>query len=109
MTTDAAAGELADGPLSWLRGGDLTDLRGALCARILADLGAEVVRVERELPGEDELTHRYRNANKRGIVIDLASPEGRVRLEALLAEADVLVENVAADDRAALGLDPGSV
>ncbi len=109
MTTDAAAGELADGPLSWLRVVDLTDLRGALCARILADLGAEVVRVERELPGEDELTHRYRNANKRGTVIDLASPDGRGRLEALLAEADVLVENVAADDRAALGLDPGSV
>ena len=33
------------GPLSWLRVVDLTDLRGALCARILADLGADVVRV----------------------------------------------------------------
>ena len=37
-----------DGPLSWLRVVDLTDLRGALCARILADFGADVIRVERE-------------------------------------------------------------
>ena len=34
------------GPLSWLRVVDLTDLRGALCARILADFGADVIRVE---------------------------------------------------------------
>ena len=37
----------ASGPLSWMRVVDLTDLRGALCARILADLGADVIRVER--------------------------------------------------------------
>lgn len=34
------------GPLSELRVVDVTDLRGALCARILADLGADVVRVD---------------------------------------------------------------
>ena len=34
------------GVLSWMRVVDLTDLRGALCARILADLGADVIRVE---------------------------------------------------------------
>ena len=58
------------GPLSWMRVVDLTDLRGALCARILADLGADVVRVEHGTP-PDSLAHAYRNANKRSVVLDL--------------------------------------
>src|SRR3954471_20547463 len=71
---------------------DLTDLRGALCARILADLGADVVRVERGTP-PDSLAHAYRNANKRGVVLELDDPADRARLDELLAGADVLVEN----------------
>jgi crotonobetainyl-CoA:carnitine CoA-transferase CaiB-like acyl-CoA transferase len=81
------------GPLSWLRVVDLTDLRGALCARILADFGADVIRVEREEPS-DSLAHAYRNANKRIVVVDA---DDRARLDTLLAEADVLVENVGID------------
>jgi crotonobetainyl-CoA:carnitine CoA-transferase CaiB-like acyl-CoA transferase len=77
------------GPLSWLRVVDLTDLRGALCARILADFGAEVVRVERDEP-PDSLAHAYRNANKRSVVVDA---DDDAALDALLADADVLVEN----------------
>jgi crotonobetainyl-CoA:carnitine CoA-transferase CaiB-like acyl-CoA transferase len=109
MTTDPAAGEPAEGPLNWLRVVDLTDLRGALCARILADLGADVVRVERELPPAESLAHQYRNANKRGLVLDLDSPSGREHLEALLREADVLVENIDAAERASWDLTPDAV
>lgn len=82
------------GPLSWLRVVDLTDLRGALCARILADFGADVIRVEPEQP-PDSLAHAYRNANKRSVVLDL---QDRSSLDGLLADADVLVENVGVDD-----------
>lgn len=106
MTSEAAA---PPGPLSWLRVVDLTDVRGALCARILGDLGADVVRVEQPATSaetHDSLACRYRNANKRGVVLDLTSSTGREQLRALLAEADVLVENLDTDDRAALGLTP---
>lgn len=81
------------GPLAWMRVVDLTDLRGALCARILADFGAEVIRVEPADP-PDSLAHAYRNANKRAVVLDVEDAEGRARLDELLANADVLVENV---------------
>ena len=81
------------GPLSFLRVVDLTDLRGALCARILADLGADVIRVEHAQP-PDSLAHAYRNANKRSVVLD---PDDQAALDALLADADVLVENVGVD------------
>ena len=89
----AAQDTTPNGPLSWLRVVDLTDLRGALCARILADFGADVIRVEWQEP-PDSLAHAYRNANKRGVVHD---PEDRAGLDELLAAADVLVENVGLD------------
>ena len=73
-------------PLSDLRILDLADERGAYCAKLLADMGADVVRVE-AAPGGDplraigpfvpdapprerSLAHRFYNANKRGIVLD---------------------------------------
>jgi crotonobetainyl-CoA:carnitine CoA-transferase CaiB-like acyl-CoA transferase len=93
------------GPLAWMRVVDLTDLRGALCARILADFGADVVRVERAEPSES-FAHSYRNANKRGVVLDLDGEAGRARLDHLLTDADVLVENLDRDVRATLGLTP---
>src|SRR5205807_6902716 len=80
---------LSAGPLSWLRVVDSTDLRGALCARILADLGADVVRVERSSVDES-LAYRYRNLNKR-----VVSLEGPAHLDELLADADVFVDNLA--------------
>ena len=85
------------GPLADLRVVELTDLRGALCGRILADLGADVVKVLRPaLPRTEyeSTAYRYRNANKRAAVIDLYSAEGRVRFDELLDGADVLIENL---------------
>ena len=101
-----------NGPLDGWRVLDLTDLRGALCARMLADLGADVVRAEP--PGSDpgalaSTVYRYRNANKRGAVIDPATAAGRAKLDGFLGWADILVENFAPVDRARLGLAPDEV
>ncbi len=101
-----------NGPLDGWRVLDLTDLRGALCGRILADLGAEVVKAHP--PGTDPAAmattaYRYRNANKRGAVIDPTTEPGRDRLDGFLDWADILIENFGNADRARLGLAPDAV
>lgn len=85
---------------------DLTDIRGAMCARMLADLGADVIRLERADPAaeRDPVGTAYRNANKR----TLAMPSSPEQLHDLLDRADVLVENLDPDERRALGLDPAA-
>ena len=92
-------------PLAGLRVVDLADEKGELCGRLLADLGAEVIRVEppegaasRALPpftpdGAASLYFAVRNAGKRGVVADLESDAGRARLAGLAADADALVES----------------
>ena len=87
---------------------DLTDERGQLCGKLLADLGADVVLVEPPggatsravgpFAGDDpspdrSLFHWAYNRGKRSIALDLRSPGDRDRLLALAAEADVLVES----------------
>ncbi|HWE55099.1 MAG TPA: CoA transferase [Acidimicrobiales bacterium] len=85
---------------------DLTDIRGAMCARMLADLGADVIRLDRPDPAADRdpVAHAYRNANKRF----RSMPETAEELHELISRADVLVENLAPGERAALGLDPAA-
>ena len=100
------------GPLEGWRVLDLTDLRGALCGRILADLGADVVKVD--APGTEPATmastaYRYRNANKRGAITDPTTDSGRARLDGFLDWADILVENFRPADRRRLGLEPDAV
>jgi crotonobetainyl-CoA:carnitine CoA-transferase CaiB-like acyl-CoA transferase len=100
------------GPLADLRVVELTDLRGALCGRILADLGADVVKVLRPgtAPADYETTvYRYRNANKRAETIDLHSAEDRIRFDALLDEAHVLIENLGPKQQRAHHLVPQTV
>jgi crotonobetainyl-CoA:carnitine CoA-transferase CaiB-like acyl-CoA transferase len=112
------------GPLSHLRVIDLTDIRGALASRVLADLGADVVKVELGggdvgrtrgpfaggTPGGDRaLGFLYRNANKRGLTLAADPRAAGSSLDALCAAADVLVENLDRSRAAALGLDPGAV
>jgi crotonobetainyl-CoA:carnitine CoA-transferase CaiB-like acyl-CoA transferase len=83
-------------PLSFVRVVDLTDLRGALCGRMLADLGADVVKVEGPaVTAASRATnaYRYRNANKRGSFLDPATASGTAGLHALLADADIVIEN----------------
>ncbi|MCB0993736.1 MAG: CoA transferase [Acidimicrobiales bacterium] len=82
------------GPLSWLRVVDLTDIRGALCGRLLADLGADVVRVLAPGDRPDDVDHLYRNANKAGVAADIATDTGREALHHLCEHADVLLDNL---------------
>jgi len=80
-------------PLEHLRVVDVTDLRGALAGRLLADLGADVFKVEPPDGDPDRirppfaggvaapdwsLPFLYRNANKRGAVIDLCDTRGQM-------------------------------
>ena len=87
---------------------DLTSVRsGPTCTKILADFGAEVVRVER--PGFDrdrvffDQTDLHRN--KRSIVLDLQHPRGVEILRMLASRADVVVENYRPDVKYRLGVD----
>lgn len=102
----------ATGPLSGMRVVDLTDLRGALCARILADLGADVVKVLTSRADESahaQTVRRYRDANKTGVRLDPVAAHDRAQLAELLTNADVLVENLDFDARVQAGLLPEQV
>jgi len=94
------------GALRGVRVLDLTRvLAGPFGAMALADLGAEVVKVERPDGGDDTRAtgpHFVRgesayflavNRGKRSVCLDLAHPEGRATLHALAREADVVIEN----------------
>src|SRR5206468_1772919 len=111
-------------PLVHLRVVDLTDLRGALAGRLLADLGADVVKVEppRGDPGrlvppfaggvaapDRSLPFLYRNANKRGAVLDLHDAGGWRRFCELCERADVLIENLGPEGERRHGLTPAEV
>jgi formyl-CoA transferase/CoA:oxalate CoA-transferase len=100
-------------PLHGVRVLDLTRyLAGPYCTMLLADYGADVVRVEspggREfrVPGTDQDTYFFYSSNrgKRSVTLDLHSPEGLELLERMLPEADVLVENFRPGVMAELGL-----
>jgi CoA:oxalate CoA-transferase len=108
-------------PLSGTKVLDLSRvLAGPFCTMLLADLGADVVKVES--PGGDETrrwgppffegtaTYYYApNRNKWGIVIDLGTPEGQERLHELIVEADVVVQNFTGDIARRLGVDAEQV
>jgi crotonobetainyl-CoA:carnitine CoA-transferase CaiB-like acyl-CoA transferase len=93
---------------------------GAYCAKLLADYGADVIKVEppegdpiRECsPFSDDAPSlegsglfTYLHLNRRGIVLDLATAEGQEHLLNLVKCADVLVESFTPGELAALGLD----
>src|SRR5579862_8399647 len=74
---------------------------GPTCGVVLADLGADVIRVEpapdgdptRRLRGFASGFFAYFNRNKRGICLDLKSPDGLQVAHDLVRRADVLIEN----------------
>jgi len=84
-------------PLDGVRVVDLTSyIAGSYAAMMLADLGAEVVKIEslagdsfRELPGFFGW-----NRGKRSVAVDLKAPEGRAVVERLAARGDVVMENM---------------
>src|SRR6476661_6216754 len=99
-------------------------LAGPWCTQTLADLGADVIKVERPRGGDDTrgwgppfLKDRDgvdtgeaayflgTNRNKRSITVDIASPAGQALVRRLARRADVLVENFKVGDLARYGLD----
>ncbi|MGE3538612.1 MAG: CaiB/BaiF CoA transferase family protein [Candidatus Tectimicrobiota bacterium] len=79
---------------------------GALCTLVMADYGAEVIKVEP--PGGDPFRFQPAwiswNRGKQGIVLDLSTPEGREHAMQLAGAADVLVESFRPGDMADWGL-----
>lgn len=105
------------GPLVGMRVIDLAHvMAGPTCARMLADMGADVVKVEKADGGDDTrrmlppdikgepAAYMMMNRNKRGIVLDLKKPAGRAALKRLLKSADALIENYRHDTLDKLGL-----
>lgn len=105
------------GPLAGLRVLELTQIMsGPTCGLLLADMGADVIKVEK-LPGGDD-ARGYRdplvngvsapfmmmNRNKRGIAVNLKHARGRELLLLLVKDADVLVENFRGGTLDKLGL-----
>ncbi len=105
------------GPLAGLRVLELTQIMsGPTCGLLLADMGADVVKIEK-LPGGDD-ARGYRdpqvngvsapfmmmNRNKRGLALNLKSEQGRALLLRLVRNADVLVENFRGGTLDKLGL-----
>ena len=108
------------GPLSHLRILDLSRiLAGPWATQLLADLGAEVIKVERPDSGDDTrhwgppylrdtgeaAYYLSTNRGKRSLTLDLATPAGQDIARRLARESDVLVENFAVGTPARWGLD----
>ncbi len=108
------------GPLrKGLRVFDLTRvLAGPTCAQMLADLGADVIKIERPgagddtrgfappyMPGTKESAYFVGvNRNKRSVTLDIAQPEGQAIARQLIAQCDILVENFKVGALAKYGL-----
>ncbi|MGW1134989.1 CaiB/BaiF CoA transferase family protein [Streptomyces griseoluteus] len=92
MTTATAPGQ---GPLSGVRVVELAGIGpGPFAAMFLADLGADVVRVDRpDGPGLGiDPARDVTNRNKRSVVVDLKAPDGAARVLDLAERADILIE-----------------
>jgi crotonobetainyl-CoA:carnitine CoA-transferase CaiB-like acyl-CoA transferase len=105
------------GPLQGLRVIELAHvMAGPVCGLMLADMGADVIKVEkinggddtrRQLPPDingESAAYMMMNRNKRGIVIDLKHADGKALLRRMVKDADVLIENYRADTMPSLGL-----
>lgn len=93
------------GVLTGYRAIDLTDARGWLAGRILSDMGAEVIRIEKPspdtLPGAEFF---YLNAGKRRITLDIESEAGRDTFRKLAVKTDFLIETSRPGYLASLGM-----
>ena len=107
------------GPLKGLKVFDLTRvLAGPTCVQMLADLGADVIKIEKPgsgddtrgftppvMPGTQESAYFIgANRNKRSVTLDLAKPEGQAIALELIASSDILVENFKVGALAKYGL-----
>ncbi|WP_284090996.1 CaiB/BaiF CoA transferase family protein [Acinetobacter pittii] len=113
------------GALNGIRVLDLSRvLAGPWCGQILADLGAEVIKIERPKVGDDTRSwgppwmkddsgqdtqeaayYQSTNRNKLSVAIDIASSEGQELIKALIQDTDVVIENYKAGSLKKYGLD----
>jgi crotonobetainyl-CoA:carnitine CoA-transferase CaiB-like acyl-CoA transferase len=116
---------LPPGALNGVRVLDLSRvLAGPWCTQTLADLGADVIKIERPGTGDDTRAwgppylkdaagrdtgeaayYLGANRNKRSLAVDIAHPEGQALIRRLAGQVDVLVENFKVGDLARYGLD----
>lgn len=121
--------ELPNSALAGLRVLDLSRvLAGPWAGQLLADLGADVVKIERPGVGDDTRAwgppwlpdgkgrattesayYLSANRNKRSVTIDIGTPEGRALIKQLAAKADILLENFKVGGLAQYGLDYASL
>ncbi|ADU51857.1 L-carnitine dehydratase/bile acid-inducible protein F [Thermaerobacter marianensis DSM 12885] len=107
------------GPLHGIRVLDLSRvLSGPYCTMMLADFGADVIKIERPETGDDtrawgppfvngEAAYFLSvNRNKRSVVVDLKAPEGRDLIRRMARQCDVVVENFRPGTAAKLGIGP---
>lgn len=112
---------MVDSPVAPLEGVRVLELGNYIAAptagRLLADFGADVIKVERPGTGDElrrwrlqsgstSLFHRTINRNKRSIVVDLRSEQGRATVLDLVAHVDAVVENFRPGTLEAWGLGP---
>ncbi|QPF75796.1 CoA transferase [Roseateles sp. DAIF2] len=120
---------LPPGALAGVRVLDLSRvLAGPWCTQTLADLGADVIKIERPGSGDDTRAwgppylkdraggdsseaayYLGANRNKRSLAVDIARPEGQALIRRLAGQVDVLVENFKVGDLARYGLDAQSL
>ncbi len=129
MTAPTSPTSSLPGALSHLRVLDLSRvLAGPWCTQNLADLGADVIKIEK--PGDGDDTRHWGppfmpgadgqptqeacyfaacNRNKRSVTVDMATPQGQALIRQLAEQSDVLVENFKTGGLARYGLDYASL
>ena len=103
---------------------DLTGPEGVFCGKLLADYGAEVIKVEpptgdvtrqrppfiSDVPGIERSSYfLFYNTNKKSVTVDLETSDGQVVFKKLVASSDVLIESFAVNYMHSLGLDYDSL
>ncbi len=106
-------------PLAPYRALDLTDEKGMLCGRVLGDLGADVIKIEKpggdnsrnigpfyhDQPDPEKSLHWFAfNANKRGITLNLQHDKGKQLFEELVRQSDFVLESFLPETMDELGL-----
>ncbi|MFC1917281.1 CaiB/BaiF CoA transferase family protein [Chloroflexota bacterium] len=111
---------MAQSILEGLRVLDLAGPQGQFCGKLLADFGAEVIKVEK--PGGDDarqtgpfvkdiphiegsLSFANFNTNKKSITLDVTSTENRTALELLVSSSDIIIESFLPQDKEKLGFE----
>lgn len=126
MTVDSNTNNSNDGAKGALHGIKVLDLSrvlaGPSCTQVLADLGAEVIKVERPHIGDetrhwappkfsDDTSAYYAtiNRNKKSLTVDITTPAGQTIIKQLVADSDIVVENFKVGGLKKYGLDYDSL